>query len=86
MIDPLDDDGCRRLADAIGDTPTWSIMIHALLTGRGRAYVVGEIDHFDAALGLAHERLDAGAVRHRHDDGPAVGAHALRRPARARRR
>jgi RimJ/RimL family protein N-acetyltransferase len=50
VIDPLDRDGCRRLADAIGDTPTGSIMIHALLTGRGRAYVIGDIDQFDAAL------------------------------------
>ena len=50
MIEPLDGDACRRLADAIGDMPTWSIMIHALLTCRGRAYVIGDIDDFDAAL------------------------------------
>jgi len=50
VIELLDRDGCRRLADAIGDTPTWSIMIHALLTGRTRAYVVGDIENFDAAL------------------------------------
>jgi RimJ/RimL family protein N-acetyltransferase len=50
VIAPLDREGCRRLADAIGDTPTWSIMTHALLTGRGRAYVIGDIENFDAAL------------------------------------
>jgi GNAT superfamily N-acetyltransferase len=50
VIEPLDRDGCRRLAAVIGDTPTWSIMIHALLTGRGRAYVIGDVENFDAAL------------------------------------
>jgi GNAT superfamily N-acetyltransferase len=50
MMAPLDRDGCLQLAETLGDEPTWSIMIHALLTGRGRAYVIGEPRKFDAAV------------------------------------
>ena len=50
MITPLGRDGCLQLAETIGDAPTWPIMTHALLTGRGRAYVVGDAGKFDAAV------------------------------------
>jgi RimJ/RimL family protein N-acetyltransferase len=50
MIRPLDPLDCRRLADVLGDEPTWPIMTHALHTGRGRAYAIGEIEHFAAAV------------------------------------
>jgi hypothetical protein len=49
-IAPLDSRDCRRLADGVGDEPTWSIMTHALLTGRGRAYLAGELPNFAAAM------------------------------------
>lgn len=49
-MEPLDRDGCRALAEAIGDTPLWPIPVHALRTGRGRAFAIGDPRDFDAAV------------------------------------
>jgi hypothetical protein len=50
VIPPLDREACLQLAETVGDAPTWPIMTHALLTGRGRAYVVGDARNFEAAV------------------------------------
>ena len=49
-MEPLDRDGCRALAEAIGDTPLWPISVHALRTGRGHAFAIGDPRDFDAAV------------------------------------
>src|ERR1041385_5657305 len=50
MIHPIDHGACPKLADALGDGRMWSIATHALITGPGRAYMIGELPHFTAAM------------------------------------
>ena len=47
---PLDREGCRILADALGDTPETTISVHRLRDGFCRAYVAGDPARFDAAM------------------------------------
>jgi RimJ/RimL family protein N-acetyltransferase len=48
--EPLDETGRQALADALGDTPTTTIPVHALRRGFCRAYAVGDLSGFDAAI------------------------------------
>lgn len=47
---PLDLEGCRALADALGDTPETVISVHQLRRGLCRAYVAGDPSRFDGAI------------------------------------
>ncbi|MFH1086882.1 MAG: GNAT family N-acetyltransferase [Chloroflexota bacterium] len=49
-VQTLDAEGCRRLADALGDQPDTIIAGHALRQGLCSAYTVGLPDHPRAAL------------------------------------
>jgi len=46
----LDAAGCRELADVLGDTPETVIADHVLRRGVARAYVVGRLPRFAAAV------------------------------------
>ena len=47
---PLDHKGCLELADTLGDTPETAISVHLLKRGLCRAYVAGDLSHFDGAI------------------------------------
>lgn len=68
--EPLDLQGQRNLANALGDTPETAISVHLLRRGLCRAYAAGDPEDFDAALIQAAE--DPGEPTAFGDD-----AHAL---------
>lgn len=53
--EPLDLQGQRKLANALGDTPETVISVHLLRRGLCRAYVAGNLEDFDVALVQATE-------------------------------
>ncbi len=59
---PLDHEGCRILADALGDTPLTVISVHQLRRGLCRAYVAGDPTHFAGAIVQGHSAPDEPAA------------------------
>ena len=47
---PLDSQGCRVLADALGDGPETVLSVHLLRRGLCRAYVAGDPSRFNGAI------------------------------------